>query len=100
MKATRSPFNINPSPSTIDRTFCATVDIVCADRDSRKEDNSASKRSLFYRYGKLVPSSAFLVCEFGIQNLKVGQAKWARLCLLIRAVCLANIDRWRRSWQS
>jgi hypothetical protein len=80
MRATLSHFNINPSPFTTNRMFFATVEIVRADRDSLKEHSIDSRRSVCYRYGEIVPKSAFLVCEFGIQNLKVGQANWARRC--------------------
>jgi hypothetical protein len=66
-------FNIN-------RKFFDTVEIVANDLDSIKEHSIDIYRSVCYRYGKIVPNSAFLVCEFGIQNLGVGQAKWARLC--------------------
>jgi hypothetical protein len=72
-KPTRSPFNINRSHFTIKRTFFATVEIVLADHDSRKERSIDSKMSMWYRYGEIVPNSAFLVFEFRIQNLKLAR---------------------------
>jgi hypothetical protein len=35
-------------------------------------------KGVCYRYDEIVPNSTFLVCEFEIQNIKVGQAKLAR----------------------
>jgi hypothetical protein len=94
--------------ANIDRPFFATFKIG-ANRPFAPI-STVAKKVLFHKKecalsllsGEIVPNSPFFVCEFQIQNIKVDQAKWARLCSYsilcpIRAICLANIDRWCRS---